>query len=94
MLGKLSFWLILKPKYFLGKLLNLTGAPGFVRECDHGGIGSVYVKVRISPLFTVISVNGYDVFFKRITGKIDGTGSGSPEVIEKYTGGGSDHAAH
>jgi hypothetical protein len=32
------------------------------------------IKVRTHELFTVITVNGLDIYFKRLTGEIDGVG--------------------
>jgi hypothetical protein len=31
--------------------------------------------VTLGPLFTVVSVNGLDIYFDRLTGAIDGVGS-------------------
>ena len=59
----------------LGRLLNWLGWPGFVQESDHmATAASVIVRVRKTRLFTVITVNGVDVYFDRLTGRIDGTG--------------------
>jgi hypothetical protein len=56
-----------------GRILNLAGVPGYVRAGNHQSeFGSV--QVRVSPLYTVITVNGVDVFFYRLTGGIDGVG--------------------
>ena len=58
-----------------GAILNLAGAPGFVRECDYEGrICDTRIKVRISHLFTIVTVDGLDIYFKRTTGTIDGIG--------------------
>jgi hypothetical protein len=32
------------------------------------------VRVHLGPLFSVVSVNGLDVYFHRLTGRIDGVG--------------------
>ena len=64
-LGWLTFW---------GWLANLAGFPGFVRECKYRSQAGVTVGVRIKPLFTVVTVNGVDVYFYRLTGGIDGIG--------------------
>lgn len=56
-----------------GRILNLAGLPGCVRAGHHQSeFGTV--RVRISPLYTVVTVNGVDVFFYRLTGGIDGVG--------------------
>ena len=52
----------------IGRILNLF-TPGFVRPRKHGS-----VEVKVLPRYTIITVNGVDVYFDRITGKIDGTG--------------------
>ena len=36
------------------------------------------VSVRCGPLFTVVTVNGINVYFYRLTGGIDGVGSAKP----------------
>jgi hypothetical protein len=57
--------------------LNRLGAPGAVRdvEIEDGGTGQK-IEVRVGVLFTRISVNGRDYYFRRLTGRFDGTGSG------------------
>lgn len=60
----------------LGQLLNWLGWPGLVREAEYHGRGTTaLVRVKNSRLFTVVSVNGTDVYFDRLTGRIDGTGT-------------------
>lgn len=62
-------------KHYIGILLGWIGMPGIVRECTYIGEATrARVSVRIRPLFTVITVNGIDVYFTRLTGSIDGTG--------------------
>jgi hypothetical protein len=62
-------------RLYLGRLLNVLGMPAFVRSCDYRSqaIGAT-VKVEHRDLFTIITVNGLDVYFSRITGIIDGVG--------------------
>ncbi len=68
----------LRLKFLIGKLVNWSGCPGFVRDCDYeAGIANILISVRVAELFTVINVNGVDIFFHRLTGKIDGIG-GAP----------------
>ena len=58
-----------------GRLLNLAGVPGLVRDCDYyAGICDAHIKVRRGDLFTVVSVNGLDIYFHRLSGAIDGVG--------------------
>ena len=62
-------------RWMLGDLLNMLGLPGFIREYNYGSrIGNGNIKVRISPFYTIITVNGLDVYFNRWSGRIDGTG--------------------
>ena len=60
----------------LGKILNCLGWPGFVQETEYRGAGThAVVRVKNTSLFTIVSVNGTDVYFDRLTGRIDGTGT-------------------
>lgn len=67
-------------KLWLLKLLDCAGFPLIVRECDYRSEG-LGTKVRVKKLAfsTLVSVNGVDVYFNRITGAIDGAGF-SPNV--------------
>lgn len=59
----------------LGKALNELGIPGFVRNSDYAASSApVTVAVRVRPMFTVMTVNGLDIYFHRLTGAIDGVG--------------------
>ena len=73
-------WLRLRLRVLAGKVYNLAGVPGIVRDCDYGATAhNVRVQVKAGELFTVITVNGLDVYFHRLTGSIDGIGrSGAP----------------
>jgi hypothetical protein len=61
---------------WLGRTLNALGAPGSVRsgnfESQQFG---ARVRVQCGELYTVLSVNGTDVYFDRLGGRIDGVGS-------------------
>ena len=63
----LSFW---------GGIANRAGCPGLVRvgrwRSEHL---EVDVAVRTSRLFTVVTVNGVDVYFYRLSGGYDGVGA-------------------
>jgi hypothetical protein len=62
-------------KLWFGKLLNLAGFPGLVRECDyHSQALNASVKVRKYGLYTILTVNGLEIYFTRFTGKMDGVG--------------------
>ena len=68
-----SAWLYFR--LLAGRLFNLVGVPALVRPCDYeGSICKANVSVQIGPLFTVVSVNGLDVYFHRLKGTIDGVG--------------------
>ena len=71
-------WYSKKWLRFWGRVANLAGLPGMVRECDYYSQSlGVTVRVRMNPGFTVITVNGVDVYFYRLTGNIDGVGLNS-----------------
>lgn len=76
-------WYWLKWLRFCGTVANLAGVPGIVRECDyHSEAIGATVRVRKTPGYTIITVNGVDVYFHRLTGGIDGVGtSGLPEGL-------------
>jgi hypothetical protein len=58
-----------------GIFLNLLGIPGFVRDTEYKSANfGTLVRVKRGQLFTVVSVNGLDVYFSRFTGTIDGVG--------------------
>jgi hypothetical protein len=62
-------------RLYFGKFLNIIGFPASINKCDYrSDTLGVTVKVEHRDLFTVITVNGLDVYFKRISGKIDGVG--------------------
>ena len=60
-----------------GSLANLLGWPCVVRPCEYTS-RLASVSVRCGPLFTVVTVNGVNVYFYRLTGRIDGVGSRPP----------------
>jgi hypothetical protein len=63
-------------KFWLGRLANLAGYPLLVKPCEyHSANFETSVSVKRLELYTLITVNGLDVYFNRFTGKIDGLGS-------------------
>ena len=67
----------------LGQAFNALGMPGIVRTTDYASKAfGTRVQVRCGRFFTVVSVNGIDVYFERLTGRIDGVGS-SPKSDRK-----------
>ena len=62
-------------RMWAGKVLNAIGVPGVLQPGTYeAGIARASIRVHVGPLFTVVSVNGVDVYFHRITGAIDGVG--------------------
>src|SRR5438309_1210221 len=72
-------WLRLRLRVLAGKLYNLAGIPGIVRDCDYSAtICDARIRVRSKELFTIITVNDLDIYFHRLTGSIDGVGLSTP----------------
>lgn len=75
----------------LGNILNSIRVPGFVREGRYKSQLGERIRVRVSPLFTVISVRGLNLFFDRLTGRVDGVSfsrarympAGAPEAAPR-----------
>ena len=62
-------------RLWLGKLLVILGVPGvMVSQTYDAQVTNARVRVYLGPLFSVVSVNGLDIYFHRLTGKIDGIG--------------------
>jgi len=62
-------------RLWLGKMLVVLGIPGVVVNQSYGAVNTrAAVRVHLGPLFSVVSVNGLDVYFHRLTGRIDGVG--------------------
>ena len=58
-----------------GYIFNLAGIPGLVRNCDYEAvITDASIRVRVGEMYTVITLNGLDIYFHRLTGGIDGVG--------------------
>jgi hypothetical protein len=69
--GRTRLWL----RVLMGKVYNLAGIPGVVRDCDYSSTTyDARISVRAKELFTIINVNGLDIYFHRLTGSIDGIG--------------------
>jgi hypothetical protein len=69
----LGMWAL--ARLWLGKLLGLLHVPGVVvAQTYEANIARATVRVRLGPLFTVVSVNRMDIYFHRLTGRIDGVG--------------------
>jgi hypothetical protein len=64
-----------RAREWFGRMLNALGVPGFVREVQvYDRLTNSHVTVKTSGFFTVVSVNGTDYYFKRLTGEFDGSG--------------------
>jgi hypothetical protein len=64
-------------RFWAGKALNAIGVPGIVQPGTYeAGVGPASVRIAVGPLFTVVTVNGVDVYLHRLTGAIDGVGFG------------------
>ena len=75
-IGMALSWVRIRARLLLGGLFNLAGIPGLVRECRYdSSTANAEITVKQSPLFTIISVNGLDIYFHRLTGSIDGVGT-------------------
>ncbi len=65
----------MRVRVIFGALCNVAGIPGLIRNCDYeGGITDASIRVRVGEMYTVITVNGLDIYFHRTTGEIDGVG--------------------
>jgi hypothetical protein len=55
-------------------MLRVPGALSDARMTD--ALTSDEIEICVGPLFTRISVNGRDYYFRRLSGKLDGSGVG------------------
>lgn len=63
------------PPSILRYLFTLFNIPGFVKPIEYADRKTGdYISVRVSPRFTVVSINNRDYYFRRFTGGFDGTG--------------------
>ena len=60
---------------FCGRVANLAGYPCLIREgrFESPAVG-VNVSVQASDSYTIVTVNGVEVFFHRLSGQFDGVG--------------------
>ena len=60
----------------VGHVLNRISILGFVRPVEiHDSVTGQHIRISVGRYFTVISVDGRDYYFRRLTGRLDGTGS-------------------
>ena len=61
----------------LGRILNWLGVPGTIQDLKiTDELTGQHIEIRVGLLFTRVSVNGRDYFFRRLSGRFDGTGMG------------------
>ena len=64
-------------KIFFCRRLNNLKIPGFVRSMEYKDeLTGQYIRIEVQVLFTRISINGRDYYFRRLSGRFDGTGMG------------------
>jgi len=70
-------------QFAIGWLLNWLGFPGFLYDDASVALNSnTSVSVHRGPFFTVVTINGLDIYFHRLTGKIDGIGLNPASLLE------------
>src|SRR6266849_6086083 len=66
---------VIRLSRFIGWLLNGLGFPGFLYDDAYVALNSnASVSAPRGPFCTVVTINGLDIYFHRLTGKIDGIG--------------------
>ena len=64
-------------RQWLGRTANALRYPAVVQPMEISDpVTGCSIEIRVGSLFTVISVDGRDYYFKRLTGRFDGTGMG------------------
>lgn len=59
----------------LGRWLNRHTVPGAVQPMTYRDeLTGQSVEVAVSALYTVLTINGRDYYFRRLSGRFDGTG--------------------
>jgi len=59
----------------LGRIMMIFKIPGFIKPMEtYDRLTNSYIKVQTTKYYTIISINGKDFYFKRLTGKYDGSG--------------------
>ncbi len=76
-----------RARMLLGLIVNRLGLGGLVQPITMDDpVTGQHVEIRVNSLFTEISVDGRDYYFRRFTGKYDGAGMGcsNPSCCGKY----------
>lgn len=64
-----------RARALLGRLLNRLGFPGAIRDTQFRDAATGdEIEIQVGELFTRLSVNRRDYYFRRISGKFDGSG--------------------
>ena len=64
-------------RMLLGRFLGRVGAPGLVQSGEiRDAVSGQKIEIAVGLLFTRISIDGRDYYFRRLTGRFDGTGQG------------------
>lgn len=67
---------------FIRYIYALLNIPGLVRPLEYADrVTGDFVRIKVTRRFTIISVNHRDYWFKRLTGRFDGTGYSVCEPI-------------
>lgn len=65
----------------LGRALNVLGAPGFIRVSECREQFGMKIEVKVTDLFTTVSVSNLRLLFHRVSGRFDGIVIESPECL-------------
>jgi hypothetical protein len=66
-----------RARMLLGQIANRLGFGGLVQPITMDDpVTGQHIEIRVSSLFTEISVDGRDYYFRRLTGRYDGAGMG------------------
>ena len=64
-------------RQWLGRVANALRYPAVVCPMQFSdNVTGCSIEIQVGSLFKVISVDGRDYYFKRLTGRFDGTGMG------------------
>ncbi len=58
--------------YLIGRLCELLGIPPMVARLERQTIMGKEVEIRTSPRYTILVVDGLELYFNRESGKYDG----------------------
>src|SRR5437773_381498 len=68
--------LVARVRGAIGHAMTRLGVGGLVHDLDYTDkVTGRHLEIRVGDMFTRISVDGRDYYFRRLTGKFDGTGT-------------------